>query len=88
MTDYDGLLMLDGDMMVVRTWIINSRVYNNLGRITLVLLAVCWCKVASMLTGNSTAGFCKQDSDISWVFDLPTDFATVLDTDKLRAMPK
>lgn len=29
-----------------------------------------------------------QDSDISWVFDLPTDFATVLDTDKLRAMPK
>jgi hypothetical protein len=28
------------------------------------------------------------DSDISWIFSLPTDFATVLDTDKLRALPK
>jgi hypothetical protein len=29
-----------------------------------------------------------QDTDLSWVFDLPTDFATVLDTDKLRTLPK
>ena len=40
------------------------------------------------LAWNSSTDCSVQDSDISWVFDLPTDFATVLDTDKLRAMPK
>ncbi len=29
-----------------------------------------------------------QDEDLSWVFNLPTDFATVLDADRVPAWPK